>query len=56
MAQQELARRLEELNMSSGDAKTYGDLLFTVQSHITQLHDLLESTSGPVLTPGADFY
>lgn len=43
MARQELARRLEELNMTPGDAKTYGDLLSAVQAHIAQLHDLLES-------------
>ena len=43
MARLELARRLEELNMSAGDAKGYGSLLGAVEGHIAQLHDLLES-------------
>ena len=43
MAQQELARKLEELDMSLGEAKEYSALLNEVQSHIAQLHDLLES-------------
>ena len=43
MARQELARRLEELNMSNAEAKGYGALLDAVQGHIAQLHDLLES-------------
>ncbi|KAI0074593.1 hypothetical protein K474DRAFT_1709721 [Panus rudis PR-1116 ss-1] len=43
MARQELARRLEELNMNMGEAKGYGKLLEAVQSHITRLHDLLEN-------------
>jgi hypothetical protein len=43
MAQEELARRLEELNLSAGDAAMYGRLLSSVQSHVAQLHDLLES-------------
>ncbi|ETW77425.1 hypothetical protein HETIRDRAFT_156533 [Heterobasidion irregulare TC 32-1] len=42
MARQELARRLEELNMSAAEAKGYGSLLTSVQAHIAQLHDLLE--------------
>ncbi|KAI0315297.1 AAA domain-containing protein [Amylostereum chailletii] len=42
MARQELARRLEELNMSAADAKGYGSLLTAVQAHTIQLHDLLE--------------
>ncbi|TFY75430.1 hypothetical protein EWM64_g8582 [Hericium alpestre] len=42
MARQELARRLEELNMSAIEAKGYGALLTAVQSHIAPLHDLLE--------------
>lgn len=42
MARQELERRLEELNMSMGDARGYGELLTAVQAHITTLHDLLE--------------
>ena len=42
MARQELARRLEELNMSAAEAKGYGALLTSVQAHIAQLHDLLE--------------
>lgn len=43
MARQELARRLEELNMSEADARGYGTHLEAVQGHIAQLHDLLES-------------
>ena len=43
MARLELARRLEELNMSAGEAKLYGSLLAAVEGHIAQLHDLLES-------------
>ena len=43
MAEQELARKLEELNMSMGEAKEYNALLGEVQSHVAQLHDLLES-------------
>lgn len=43
MAREELARRLEELDMSAGEAKGYGSLLTAVQAHIAQLHDLLES-------------
>jgi len=43
MAKEELARRLEELNLSVGDAATYDRLLSSVQSHVAQLHDLLES-------------
>lgn len=43
MARQELARRLEELKMSAGEAKGYGSLLAAVEGHIVQLHDLLES-------------
>ena len=46
MARQELARRLEELNMSAGEAKGYGSLLTAVDAHIAQLHDLLESEYG----------
>ncbi|KAF7790654.1 hypothetical protein EIP86_001610 [Pleurotus ostreatoroseus] len=44
MAREELARRLEELNMSAGEAKVYGNHLEAVQGHIVQLYDLLEST------------
>ncbi|KAI0708684.1 AAA domain-containing protein [Earliella scabrosa] len=43
MARQELARRLEELNMSAGEAKLYGSLLAAVEGHIAPLHDLLEN-------------
>ena len=43
VAQEELARRLEELKLSAGDAAAYGRLLSSVQSHVAQLHDLLES-------------
>ncbi|KAA1472001.1 hypothetical protein DENSPDRAFT_859246 [Dentipellis sp. KUC8613] len=42
MARQELARRLEELNMNAAEAKGYTELLTAVQSHISPLHDLLE--------------
>lgn len=42
MARQELARRLEELNMTSAEAKGYGALLDAVQSHIALLFDLFE--------------
>ncbi|KAI0643818.1 AAA domain-containing protein [Trametes meyenii] len=43
MARLELARRLEELNMSAGEAKGYGALYAAVEGHIAQLHDLLEN-------------
>ena len=43
MARAELARRLEELNMSQREAKGYSSLLAAVDSHIARLHDLLES-------------
>ena len=43
MAQEELARRLEELNLSAGDAAKYDLHLSSVHSHVAQLHDLLES-------------
>lgn len=43
MARAELARRLEELNMSQNEAKGYSSLLAAVDSHISRLHDLLES-------------
>lgn len=43
MAQEELARRLKELNLSSGDAVMYDRHLSSVQPHVAQLHDLLES-------------
>lgn len=45
MARQELARRLEDLNMTAGEAKGYGALLDAVQAHIARLHDLFERTS-----------
>ncbi|KAJ3534193.1 hypothetical protein NM688_g7173 [Phlebia brevispora] len=45
MARQELARRLEELNMSAGEAAVYGKYLEAVQGHIAQLYDLLENLS-----------
>jgi hypothetical protein len=35
--------RLEELDMSPGDAKDYGQLLAAVHTHIDSLHHLLES-------------
>ncbi|KAI0827475.1 AAA domain-containing protein [Trametes gibbosa] len=43
MARLELARRLEELNVSAGEAKEYGALFAAVEGHIAQLHDLLEN-------------
>lgn len=43
VAKVELAGRLEQLNMSIGEAKEYGMLLTEVQSHIASLHDLFES-------------
>ncbi|KZV72548.1 hypothetical protein PENSPDRAFT_674901 [Peniophora sp. CONT] len=43
MAKAELARRLEELNMSAGEAKEYAGLLTAVQAHIAGLLDLLEN-------------
>ncbi|KZT64100.1 hypothetical protein DAEQUDRAFT_679169 [Daedalea quercina L-15889] len=43
MARQELARRLEELDMKVSEAKGYGALLNAVESHIATLHDLLEN-------------
>ena len=43
MAKAELARRLEELNMTTGEAKEYAGLLSSVQAHIAGLLDLLES-------------
>ncbi|KAK7683695.1 hypothetical protein QCA50_013071 [Cerrena zonata] len=45
MARQELARRLEDLNMTAGEAKGYGALLDAVQAHIARLHDLFEHLS-----------
>ncbi|TFK31838.1 AAA domain-containing protein [Crucibulum laeve] len=42
MARQELQRRLEELNMSTAEAKGYGQLLTATQAHMLSLHDLLE--------------
>ncbi|EPT01986.1 hypothetical protein FOMPIDRAFT_1119374 [Fomitopsis schrenkii] len=43
MARQELARRLEELDLKVSEAKGYGALLGAVESHIATLHDLLEN-------------
>ncbi|KAH9931510.1 AAA domain-containing protein [Fomitopsis serialis] len=43
MARQELARRLEELDMKVSEAKGYGALLSAVESHVATLHDLLEN-------------
>ncbi|KAF7330099.1 hypothetical protein MKEN_00274300 [Mycena kentingensis (nom. inval.)] len=42
MARQELQRRLEELDMSRGDAAGYGQLLAATQAHMLSLYDLLE--------------
>ncbi|KAF8508458.1 AAA domain-containing protein [Hysterangium stoloniferum] len=43
MAREELARRLEELNLSKNEAKGYSHLLGAVDSHISRLLDLLEN-------------
>lgn len=43
MARQELQRRLEELDMSMGEAKGYSQLLAATQGHVASLRDLLES-------------
>ncbi|KZT28299.1 hypothetical protein NEOLEDRAFT_1129681 [Neolentinus lepideus HHB14362 ss-1] len=45
MAREELARKLEALNMTAGEAQGYGTLLTAVQAHIAQLYDLLENLS-----------
>ncbi|KAJ7481878.1 AAA domain-containing protein [Mycena latifolia] len=42
MARQELQRRLEELDMSAGEAAGYGQLLNATQAHMVSLYDLLE--------------
>ncbi|KAJ7616381.1 AAA domain-containing protein [Mycena polygramma] len=42
MARQELQRRLEELDMSAGEAAGYGQLLAATQAHMVSLYDLLE--------------
>jgi hypothetical protein len=42
MARQELQRRLEELDMSVGEAAGYGQLLTATQAHMVSLYDLLE--------------
>ncbi|KAJ7768600.1 AAA domain-containing protein, partial [Mycena maculata] len=42
MARQELQRRLEELDMSAGEAAGYGQLLSATQAHMVSLYDLLE--------------
>ncbi|KAF7292707.1 hypothetical protein MIND_01168900 [Mycena indigotica] len=42
MAAQELKRRLEELDMSEGDAAGYGQLLAATSAHMVSLFDLLE--------------
>ena len=42
MARQELQRRLEELDMSPAEARSYGELLAATQTHMLSLHDLLE--------------
>ena len=47
MARQELARRLQELDMTESEARGYGALLDAVQGHIAQLFDLFESESSP---------
>ena len=43
MAREELKRRLEELDMSAGEAKEYGGLLAEVETHVNVLFELLES-------------
>ncbi|EPQ51988.1 hypothetical protein GLOTRDRAFT_132574 [Gloeophyllum trabeum ATCC 11539] len=45
MAKEELARKLEQLNMTEGQARGYGELLSAVEAHIAQLYDLLENLS-----------
>ncbi|KAJ6624725.1 AAA domain-containing protein [Mycena sp. CBHHK59/15] len=42
MARQELQRRLEELDMTAGEAAGYGQLLDATQVHMVSLYDLLE--------------
>ncbi|KAJ7165324.1 AAA domain-containing protein [Mycena filopes] len=42
MARQELQRRLEELDMTAGEAAGYGQLLTATQAHMVSLYDLLE--------------
>jgi hypothetical protein len=54
MAQEELKRRLEELDMSASEAKGYGELLTATQAHILSLHDLLERAS--TFVHGPDVY
>ena len=49
MAKAELERRLEQLNLSAGEAKEYSGLLSPVQAHIAGLLDLLESMCSPAL-------
>jgi len=43
MARAELARRLEELNMSKGEAKGYAGLVGAVEGHVGRLVGVLES-------------
>jgi len=43
IAQQELKRRLEELDLSTLEAGEYGRLLKQTQTHMLSLHDLLEN-------------
>ena len=52
MARKELERRLQELNMSAGEASEYNRLLTEVQAHIATLFDLLESVFFP---PGLSY-
>jgi len=42
MARRELKQRLEELDMSPGEARGYGQLLNATQAHMESLHNFLE--------------
>ena len=56
MARQELARRLQELDMTESEARGYGALLDAVQGHIAQLFDLFESAfSASFFDPASRF-
>ena len=55
MARQELQRRLEELDMSSAEARGYGELLAATQAHMLSLHDLLERGLSPPFRFTKDF-
>jgi ABC-type transport system involved in cytochrome bd biosynthesis fused ATPase/permease subunit len=42
MARQELQRRLDDLDMTAADAKSYGSILTAISTHLLSLHNLLE--------------